>query len=184
MLVACATPLAPPWPEQRAQLGRLSQWHLDAQMRLQAPTRRLALNIDWRQHGERWHLCFRDFLRIARLCAKGDRRLVTLLYPRQPPRTVTMAQLRARNTMLGIELPVIELMNWLKGLPLDQGVASPDGAAPTDVFESGWRIAWRLRRPHRHADGHVWLPSDMSIERDQIQIRLSGMRWDIDGGGS
>jgi outer membrane lipoprotein LolB len=182
-LAACKTlpPAAPapsePWEVRRAALQSRDRFALNGRIAVAAAQEGFSAHLRWQQKGPRSQLALDGPLGVGgvRITADGDNLNVVNSRGRQFD---SDAARREMETKLGFEPPFASLRYWVLGVP--------DPAHPADeVLDDEKRLAtlrqdgWQIDYIGYSAVRGEWLPSRLTLKRDEVRVRLL-----VDGWGS
>lgn len=185
MLSACATTPRQArtdkdaaWQRQQQQLGGLAVWELAGRMAVKLESEGWSASLYWWQDHADYRLRIVAPLGRGTIEIAGDGEKVTL--HTADNRVLEDGDIDAlMQENLGWRVPVDALIYWIRGLP------DPD--ASTDKLElddqgrlialdqSGWNVRYER---YTNSGGHE-VPARMTIEREQLQLRLNINRWTL-----
>jgi outer membrane lipoprotein LolB len=182
-LTACKSlpPPAPaatePWEVRRAALQQRDRFDLSGRIAVAAAQEGFNAKLRWNQQGARSSLALDGPLGVGgvRITADGDALNVINARGEQLDSEAARREIAAR---LGFEPPLQSLRYWVQGVP--------DPAHPADeVLDENKRLAtlrqdgWQIDYSNYAAADGQWLPSRMTLKRDDVRVRLL-----VDGWGS
>lgn len=183
LLSACKTipPAAPlssePWPARRAALQARDHFDLNGRIAVAAAQEGFNAKLRWTQQGARSHLALDGPMGLGgvQITAVGDQLNVVTS---RGEKLDNEAAHREVATKLGFEPPLTSLRYWVLGVP--------DPARPADeVLDANQRLialrqdGWQVDYAAYSSAGGQWLPSRLTLTRDDIRVKLL-----VDGWGS
>lgn len=183
-LAACKT-IAPvsapaptdPWEVRRAALQQRDRFDLSGRIAVAAAQEGFNAKLRWKQQGARSNLALDGPLGVGgvRITADGDS--LNVVNARGETLDSDAAQ-REIETRLGFEPPFKSLRFWVQGVP--------DPSHPAEeVLDDSQRLAtlrqdgWQIDYANYSAVAGQWLPSRLTLKRDDVRVRLL-----VDGWGS
>jgi outer membrane lipoprotein LolB len=182
LLTACKTlppPAAPtePWEVRRSALQHRDRFDLSGRIAVAAAEEGFNAKLRWKQQGARSNLSLDGPLGVGGVRITADGSSFNVINARGE----TLDSEAARHEItarLGFEPPLESLRFWVLGVP--------DPARPADeVLDADQRLAslrqdgWQIDYTSYSVVGGHWLPSRMTLKRDDIRVRLL-----VDGWGS
>lgn len=186
LLAACtstppppAVPAAdPPWPQRQSQLSRLTTWQVQGRVNARYYDEAHTPRIRWQQRGTDYTIRLWGTLNAGATLIEGQPGQVRF----EQGNTVRTAA-RPEDLILeqlGYELPVSELNDWIKGLPV---VDAPhqlqlgDRNEVVRLQQAGWTLDYL---DHREV-GSWLLPRRVRMVRDDepISLEFIGLTWTL-----
>lgn len=166
LLSACATnPLPRPdsgpanWGQHREQAGALQDWELRGKLGYRGPDANGSAWLNWLQRDDHFDLTFTGPMGAGATHISGDSSIAVLTRGREESRASTVSTLTRE--ALGINLPLDELLWWVRGLPAPGQSASlqvGDDQLLASLRQAGWQL---LFDRYTLVDG-LYLPSRIS----------------------
>jgi outer membrane lipoprotein LolB len=166
-----------PWEVRRAALQSRDRFDLNGRIAVAAAQEGFNARLRWQQQGARSQLALDGPLGVGgvRITSDGDTLNVINARGEQLSSDAARSEIAAK---LGFEPPLESLRYWVLGVP--------DPAHPADeVLDADQRLAtlrqegWQIDYGGYSAVGGQWLPSRMTLKRDDVRVRLL-----VDGWGS
>lgn len=165
------------WAAHLAQLITLQDWELSGRAGFVDSKDSGSGSLDWKQQGDESSLDFRGPLGAGALHIEGDAHALHVKTSRGDD-FVTADPERDLGARLHQPLPVFSLRYWVLGQP-DPGA---DFSKTTDargelktLDQSGWHVEYQ---EYAEVDGYS-LPARLSLERDQVHIKLAVSDWTL-----
>jgi len=181
-LTGCKTlPPAPlpsePWDVRRAALQSRDRFDLNGRIAVAAAQEGFNAKLRWQQQGARSQLALDGPLGVGgvRITAEGDAFNVINARGEQLDNDAARSEIQSK---LGFEPPMKSLRYWVLGVP------DPSQSAD-EVLDAEQRLAtlkqdgWQIDYANYSAVRGHWLPSRMTLKRDDVRVRLV-----VDGWGS
>lgn len=187
MLAACATTRPPPAPESatpppawqghRHALLAIDHWAINARVAVRKGNTGMSALLRWAQDKDAYRVSIYGPFGQGAVQLHGDRDGGEL-------RTSDDKTYRARNMQrllyerLGWPIPVLGLRYWARGLPV------PDVATRFGFDDQGrlaWveQFGWHVSYPGYRSVNGVELPRRITIERDDLRVKLVIDQWHI-----
>lgn len=177
---ACKTlpptlPPSQPWDVRRAELQARERFDLSGRIAVAAAQEGFNAKLRWEQEGERSSVALDGPLGVGgvRITANGESLVVIDARGQQLDSETARQEVAAR---LGFEPPLESLRYWVLGVP--------DPAKPADeMLDEQQRLAtlrqdgWLIEYTGYSAVDGQWLPSRMTLRRDDVRVRLLVDRW-------
>lgn len=166
LLTACVTtPLPPPsegpesWEQHRARVSALQEWELRGKLGYRGPDANGSAWLTWVQDAEHFDLTLTGPMGAGATRISGDAEIAVLSRGRNESRASSASALT--HEVLGVSLPLDELLWWVRGLP------SPDAPAATqlgddDLLASLQQADWQLQFDRYTEVAGLHLPSRIS----------------------
>lgn len=183
LLAACATappggPLAEgPWPERRAALSGLRDWHVSGRIGVTSATEGWHANVHWQQQGQHYLIDLIGPLGQGRLRVEGDESGVVVhtadgqvLRAAEPEQILEQA--------VGMRIPLQGLIYWIRGLPDPAKRSELTGDAQgrlVHLEQDGWSIDY----PRYERVAALELPTRISARQGDLQVKLAIGEWKI-----
>jgi outer membrane lipoprotein LolB len=182
-LTACKTlpssipPPSGPWEARRAALQERDRFDLSGRIAVAAAQEGFNAKLRWEQQGTRSDLALDGPLGVGGVRITADGATLSVINARGDPLNSDAAR-REIATRLGFEPPLQSLRYWVQGVP--------DPTHPADeVLDDQQRLAtlrqdgWQIDYAKYTAVAGQWLPSLITLKRDDVRVRLL-----VDGWGS
>lgn len=166
-----------PWEVRRAALQSRDTFDLSGRIAVAAAQEGFNARLRWQQQGARSQLALDGPLGVGGVRITSDRDTLNVINARgeQLNSDAARGEIAAK---LGFEPPLESLRYWVLGVP--------DPAHPAEeVLDADQRLAtlrqegWQIDYGGYSAVRGQWLPSRMTLKRDDIRVRLL-----VDGWGS
>jgi outer membrane lipoprotein LolB len=168
------------WAARRTALTPLQAWQLDGRVAIAAGDEGYSGTLAWVQDGATLDFRFQGPLGFGGLRIHGDAVALTVTTSKGETFTVTDPE-QDFEDRLGWSLPVHSMRYWMTGIP---DPASPfeadyDAAGrPREIRQKGWTVRYdEFERDAPPATGGVVLPHRLTIERDDVRIKVVAGRW-------
>jgi outer membrane lipoprotein LolB len=179
-LSACVTTRAPPpvmapvaWELRLPALQQTSEWTLDGRAAASVGKQGWQASLAWKQQGATTELHLTGPLglgaSVLKLTPEG------LSIDGAPPRDDARQILQER---LGVDLPLESLRFWLLGVP-DPSEASTITRNAHDRAQQLIQSGWTVDIGRYLAVGADWLPGQLTVQRDQVRLRIAVDHWDV-----
>ena len=173
-----ATPApSQPWEVRRSALQQRDRFDLSGRIAVAAAQEGFNAKLRWKQQGGRSNLALDGPLGVGGVRITADGGNLNVINAHGDPLDSDAAR-REINTRLGFEPPLQSLRFWVQGVP--------DPAHPADeVLDDNQRLAtlrqdgWQIDYPKYTTVAGQWLPSLITLKRDNVRVRLL-----VDGWGS
>ncbi len=174
---AGSAPAAQPWEVRRAALQSRDKFDLSGRIAVAAAEEGFSARLRWQQKGQRSQLALDGPLGVGgvRITADGDTLNVVNSKGQRLDSDAARNEMQSR---LGFDPPITSLRYWVLGVP--------DPARPADeVLDNEKRLAslkqdgWQIDYTGYSAVRGQWLPSKMTLKREDVRVRLL-----VDGWGS
>lgn len=168
---------AEPWEVRRAALQQRDRFDLNGRIAVAAAQEGFNAKLRWKQQGTRSNLALDGPLGVGGVRITSDGHTLNVVNSRgqQLDSDAARSEIAAR---LGFEPPLESLRYWVLGVP--------DPSHPADeVLDDSQRLAtlrqdgWQIDYGTYTTVGGQWLPSRMTLKRDDVRVRLL-----VDGWGS
>jgi outer membrane lipoprotein LolB len=162
---------------RRAALQSRERFDLSGRIAVAAADEGFSAKLRWEQKGQRSQLALDGPLGVGgvRITADGDTLIVINSKGQQLDSNAARSEMQAK---LGFDPPIASLRYWVLGVP--------DPAHPADeVLDDQKRLAtlkqdgWQIDYTGYSAVQGQWLPSKMTLKREDVRVRLL-----VDGWGS
>ena len=184
VLAGCKTvPLATvpspsePWETRRAALQQRADFDLSGRIAVAAAQEGFNAKLHWKQQGTRSSLSLDGPLGVGGVRITSDGSTLNVINAHGDTLDSDAAR-REITTRLGFEPPLQSLRFWVQGVP--------DPSHPADeVLDDNKRLAtlrqdgWQIDYAAYSAVAGRWLPSRMTLTRENVRVRLL-----VDGWGS
>ncbi|HEU4625286.1 MAG TPA: lipoprotein insertase outer membrane protein LolB [Steroidobacteraceae bacterium] len=180
-LSACKTvPTAPPvpsapWEARRAALQERDHFDLSGRIAVAAAQEGFNAKLRWDQRGDRSSLALDGPLGVGGVRITADGTTVNVVNSRGEPLDSDAAR-REIAARLGFDPPLQSLRFWVQGVP--------DPAHPADeVLDDQQRLVtlrqdgWQIDYAKYTVAAGQWLPSLLTLRRDDIRVRLLVDNW-------
>ena len=185
LLTACTT-LAPvpeidknnSWQLHQARLDGLTNWELAGRIAVQMENEGWSASLYWRQDQSNYSLRVVAPLGKGTVEISGDADSVRLqTADNRIFENSDVAALMQEN--LGWEIPVDALIYWIRGLPdpdvATTGLEIDSMGRLTLLKQSEWDVSYEK---YTNTDDYE-LPARMTVQRDQLKLRLSINKWTL-----
>jgi outer membrane lipoprotein LolB len=164
-----------PWDVRRVQLQAREQFDLSGRIAVAAANEGFSAKLRWEQQGERSNVALDGPLGVGgvRILTNGTSLTVMNARGEQLDSETAHAELAAR---LGFEPPLSSLRYWVLGVPDPAYPAEEvldDQQRLVTLRQEGWLIEYT---GYSAVNGH-WLPSRMTLRRNDVRVRLLVDRW-------
>ncbi|MDX1653968.1 MAG: lipoprotein insertase outer membrane protein LolB [Candidatus Competibacteraceae bacterium] len=180
LLAGCTLPTRPlaegPWESRRMALAALEDWRLDGRIGVIQGEEGWHGSLQWVQQGGHYRIDLIGPLGQGRAQIRGDPDGVLLqtaegsASAEDPGRLVEQA--------LGVDIPVVGLRYWVRGLPAPGQVDDLQGDKQgrlTRLEQDGWVIEYPR---YQSVDG-LELPASIRARRDDVQVKLAVGQWQL-----
>jgi outer membrane lipoprotein LolB len=163
------------WLAHRARLETLTDWQAQGRVAIRRGDDGWNASFDWRQRHDSYRLRLRGPFGQGGIELHGDRLGVWMRHQDKPPVFASnVEELLAQE--IGWRLPVLGLVDWLRGLPVASQPAMFDwdqeGRLQT-LQQDGWQIDY----PRYRSVGELQLPDKVQLMRDELQVKLVIDTW-------
>lgn len=166
-------PSTPVSMQQYADNAALLNWQLAGKIGIKADGQANSAYLNWTQCGEHYAIHLSGPLGRRAATLSGGPQTVTLTTPDQTVSAASPELLLA--THLGWELPVSDLIYWVRGLPAP---GSKVLAAP--ITTPGFKQkGWLIRYPSAKQVGNYTLPNKAIAEYPQLKVTLLLKDWHL-----
>lgn len=181
LLSGCATTLTPEKPrptgkERESALKRIQNFRLSGKIGVQTAKDSGSASVEWIQNNQQYHLALTGPLGTAGLTLDGHPGQVTLqMADGKHYQASSPEQLLAQQW--GFELPVSQLIYWIKGLPAPGAAQThfdTNGYLKT-LNQAGWQINY-ISYTHRFG---IDLPDKLTLTSQTLRVKLVIYDWKI-----
>jgi outer membrane lipoprotein LolB len=163
------------WLAHRTTLETLTDWQVQGRVAIRHGEDGWNASFDWRQTLDSYRIRLRGPFGQGGIELHGDSQGVWMRRQDKPPVYArSVEDLLAQE--IGWRLPVLGLIDWLRGLPVETQPASLDwdqqGRLQT-LEQDGWRIDYPR---YRNVDGRQ-LPDKVRLVRDELLVKLVIDTW-------
>ena len=186
LLGACAgtpsmdAPVDPDW-ERRAELLReLQTWDFTGRIQVSDAEETHNSRIRWRQNGDNFIINLWGALNIGATEITGSPEQVTLQQARREP-IISASPEAMIAEQIGYELPVANLLYWIKGIPVPGQAARPvfnEHRQILSLEQSGWQIEYLGYGNF----GSATLPTRIRMEKPPLSLNLVRLSWTLEAG--
>lgn len=171
-----APPPSQPWETRRAELQQRDHFDLSGRIAVAAAQEGFNAKLRWKQQGERANVALDGPLGVGgvRINSSGSSLDVVTSRGERLDSTAARQEITAR---LGFDPPLQSLRFWVQGVP--------DPSSPADVvLDDSQRLAslrqdgWQIDYTMYSAVKGKWLPSRMTLRRDDVRVKLLVESWD------
>jgi outer membrane lipoprotein LolB len=166
-----------PWEVRRAALQQRDRFDLSGRIAVAAAQEGFNAKLRWKQQGARSNLSLDGPLGVGGVKITADGSALKVVNARGQQLDSDAAR-QEISTRLGFEPPLESLRFWVLGVP--------DPTHPADeVLDGEQRLAtlrqggWQVDYANYSVVAGQWLPSRMTLKRDDVRVRLL-----VDGWGS
>jgi outer membrane lipoprotein LolB len=182
-LAACSvaptrtTPTAA-WEAQAQRLAQLARWDLSGRASLSTSNQAWSGGLHWTHQAGHYTIQLNAPNGSGVLQLTGDPQGVTLSLADGSSHVAQDAE-ALMYAQLGWQLPVAGLEYWVVGLP------APGAAPPRMVFQDTGQLAsleqagWTIRYDRYGDSAGLSLPTKLSLQNDELRLRLVIDRWDL-----
>lgn len=170
-----ALPSAEPWDARRAALQARDQFDMNGRIAVAAAQEGFNAKLRWNQQGQRSQVALDGPLGVGGVRITADGRAINVITSRgeQLDSEAARREIAAR---LGFNPPLESLRYWVLGVP--------DPSHPADeVLDDEQRLAtlrqdgWQIEYGKYAVVEGQWLPSRMTLKRDDVRVRLVVDGW-------
>jgi outer membrane lipoprotein LolB len=163
------------WLAHRARLTTLTDWQAQGRVAIRRGDDGWNASFDWWQRQDSYRIRLRGPFGQGGIELHGDRLGVWMRRQDEPPVYASNVEdLLAQE--IGWRLPVLGLVDWLRGLPVASQPALFDwdqqGRLQT-LEQDGWHIDY----PRYRSVGARQLPDKLRLMRDELQVKLVIDTW-------
>jgi outer membrane lipoprotein LolB len=166
-----------PWEARREALQQRDHFDLSGRIAVAAAQEGFNAKLRWQQQGSRSHLALDGPLGVGGVRITADGPKLNVINSHGDPLDSDAAR-REITARLGFDPPLQSLRYWVQGVP--------DPSHPADeVLDDQQRLAtlrqdgWQIDYAKYTAVAGQWLPSLITLKRDDVRVRLL-----VDGWGS
>jgi outer membrane lipoprotein LolB len=166
-----------PWQERRAALQHREHFDLNGRIAVAAAQEGFNAKLRWQQQGSRSNLALDGPLGVGGVRITADGSTLNVINSRGQALDSDAAR-REIAARLGFEPPLESLRYWVQGVPDPSHPADEvldDQQRLTTLRQDGWQIDYAKYA----AVAGQWLPSLITLKRDDVRVRLL-----VDGWGS
>lgn len=169
------------WETRQGTLAPRDDWHLEGRVAINAGREGYSGSLSWDQQGEALDFQFTGPFGLGGLRIWGGADALTVKTHKGETFAVTDPE-RDFGARLGWALPIRSMRYWMAGIPAP-GTAFEvelDGKGRPRVLEQqGWTVTY----DEYQKGGDLDLPKRLTIERDQVRIKVVAERWTVHEGG-
>jgi outer membrane lipoprotein LolB len=163
------------WQEQQAKIQPLQHWTLTAGLIANSRNDGWHARLHWRQSPEHYRLRLNGPVGQGTLVLDGYADDVTLRDGQGRSLTAKTPQ-ELFKKVTAIELPVLSLLDWVRGLPthapVEQLVLDEHGRLK-QLQQQGWTV----RYLHYQPTNNLWLPQKIELENPEYIIKMAIASW-------
>ncbi|MEH6551444.1 MAG: lipoprotein insertase outer membrane protein LolB [Pseudomonadales bacterium] len=180
LLSACATTpalLDSEWAKHQQDLAALSHWTMHGKIAIRHPDNNQSGYIEWQQVENAYQIRLYGPLGQGNILIEGKPGLTSLTtqdgrFSASNPETLLLQQ-------TGMNLPVSDLLYWVKGLP------APNAEISAQTLLQGrlqqlTQNQWSINFSDYQAIGKQILPGKIQLQRDQLTIIVLAKNWTLD----
>lgn len=160
--------------QQYAGNSALISWQLAGKVGIKAGGKANSAYLNWTQCGDRYAIHLSGPLGSRAATLSGGPQRVTLTTPEQTFAATSPERLLADH--LGWELPVSDLIYWIRGLPTPGSTVNPAAISDPGFSQEGWLV----RYPRSKQVGTYTLPTKTIIEDPRLKVTLLLKNWRLD----
>ena len=168
------------WDARRAALTPQSVWQLEGRVAIAAGDEGWSGTLAWVQSGAALDFRFKGPLGVGGLHIHGDAAALTVTTSKGETFTVVDPE-RDLDERLGWSVPFGSMRYWMVGIPDPASAFEADydtAGRPREIRQQGWTVRYdEYRRDSPQAVDSVDLPRRLTIERDDVRIKVVAERW-------
>jgi outer membrane lipoprotein LolB len=172
-----ALPVNSTWESQKLKLQQLTDWSFSGKLGVFSPEGRDSVNINWQQSQENFHIILTGPLGINVLDINKVNQN-TLIIDEETYVSDNFDSLIME--LSGMELPVEELQQWIKGNPHDASYQLNEDNQLISLLggqeETG---LWLITYSDFRSINNVNLPYSLQLSRGDLRLKFKISRWDI-----
>lgn len=165
------------WLAHRTTLETLTDWQVQGRVAIRRGEDGWNASFDWRQRRDSYRIRLRGPFGQGGIELHGDNLGVWMRRSDEPPVYArSVEDLLAQE--IGWRLPVLGLVDWLRGLPVATQPATLDWDQEGRLQflqQDGWRIDY----PRYRDVGARQLPDKLRLTRDQLHVKLVIDQWQV-----
>ncbi|AFJ03235.1 Outer membrane lipoprotein LolB [Methylophaga frappieri] len=164
------------WLERQSQLKQLDNWTLRGRTAIQQGKEGWNAGVSWHQSPDQFEIRLTGPFSQGAVNLSGDQNAV-LLTNSSGERYVAATPEQLLEEVLGWQLPISALRDWVKGLPFSEAAVTyreldRDGRLVA-LEQAGWQVSFMRYVPFQGTD----VPDKIFIKRDQLSVRLVVSAW-------
>ncbi|MBD1555864.1 lipoprotein localization protein LolB [Vibrio sp. S9_S30] len=184
LLSACTTlPEAPnqpvDWVSHQKQLESLQEYALTGKMAYISESKRQSLNFYWKKTHNSEELRLTTLLGQTALLLNIDETGATVVTHKGETYRHVSSNILIKQ-LTGLSIPIVQLSEWIKGLPLDADAYQLNNANTlSDLTKQIDGQTWNLNfNKYTEQDGFV-LPSSLTLVQDKTKLKIAVSKWII-----
>lgn len=169
------------WPTQQVQLEQLSNWSLSGKLAVITPEERNSVNIHWQQTGQDFHISLTTFLGMSVLDIHKSAQQ-TVVIDSDGKRYVSKNTEQLIKDLSGMELPIKQLQQWIKGNPSGANYQLNDHQQVSHLTGSDQTGGmWVIDYSDYRTVNNTNLPHKLDLSRDNLRLKFAISRWETIG---
>lgn len=166
------------WETQQAQLQQLTDWTLSGKLAVITPNQRNSVNIHWQQSTQQFHIRLSTFLGMNILDIKKDA-LQTVVIDADGKRYVSDDTEQLVKALSGMEIPIEQLQQWIKGNPSSASYQLDDNQQVSHLLGRDKNSGiWEVDYTDYRTINSINLPYKLQLRRDDLRLKFAISKWE------
>lgn len=170
------------WLAQQVKLEALRNFRLQGKMAFRSKSQRLGANFNWEQKGDDYSLRLTSFLGTSLLKLDAKDGVITVISEEGKKFKGDDANKLLRK-LVGINLPLEQMIGWLKGLPSAQnGFVLDENNQLSQLSQyraPQQKRGWQVKYLGFMQKGDVALPEAIQMTKDSQRVDLIIAKWEV-----
>ena len=168
------------WEQQQQALQQLDHWTLTGKLAIFLESDRQSANIYWQQQGDDYSIQLTTFIGTRILQVTKNEQGVEIINNDDEVFTGQDANTLIKQLSPGLDLPIAELQQWIKGNPANASYQLNDQQQVSelvglDASQNLWEVDFQQ---YQVFSGSV-LPTKVNLKRDDIRVKIAINQWKV-----
>ncbi|VAW50113.1 hypothetical protein MNBD_GAMMA06-1835 [hydrothermal vent metagenome] len=168
------------WAAEQQKRQQIQSWEIKGRLGIQTENNGGTLDIIWKQAEENFSIRLIAPLGAGNYLVQRKNDVVEIRFPDGRTELVNNVD-EIFSSMLGVNLPVSAVKNWIRGLPAEtltlENITWNEQGLLNTVKQSGWNVEMK-----KYSGAGILLPHIIYLSRndnDELDIRLVLRQWSI-----
>ncbi|GLS91127.1 outer-membrane lipoprotein LolB [Psychromonas marina] len=167
------------WATQQAQLEQLTDWSFSGKLAIITPEERNSVNIHWQQTAQQFHIRLTTFLGMSVLEIQKNA-LQTVVIDADGKHYVSDNSEQLIKDLSGMELPINQLQQWIKGNPSDASYQLNENHQVSHLLGNDQTGGiWVIDYSDYRSLNNTNLPHRLQLTRDNLRLKFAISKWEI-----
>jgi len=165
------------WDAQQSQLDKLNHWSLSAKLALITPSERNSVNIHWQQSDQDFHIRLTTFLGMNVLEIEKKHQQTTVI-DADGKHYVSDNTRELVKQLSGIDLPIQQLQQWIKGNPSGASYQLDDNQQVNHLLSGDANSGfWSVDYSDYRTINSINLPHKLQLTRNDLRLKFAISKW-------